>query len=284
SPNVDSSQGFHIAEGPVWIQDALYFSVIFGTTRPPGGRIERFTEGQGTVFLANAASNGLAVDLMNRVYATDHAGGTIKRYALNDPSSITVIADSYQGARFNSPNDLAVHSNGSVYFTDPDWQAPAVSPQAARRVYWVAPDGTVSAIEDGSAFSEGPGGPNGIQLSLDESKLYVSGNAPKLLRFSIAADGSATPDGEIDLTADAIGISGGLDGMTMDCAGHLYVTHGASVTVLDVSMPEDVKRIGAISVSGQATNVAFGRTTLYITSLNDPEIHTIDVGLPGLPY
>jgi gluconolactonase len=134
----------------------------------------------------------------------------------------------------------------------------------------MAPDGDVEAIEDELTQ------PNGIALSLDERTLFV-GHAGGLVRYPLAADGSVTgPRVAIDA------ITGGVDGLGRDCAGHLYVTTGGAVVVLDPA-GEERGRLGAPG----ATNVAFGGDdgrTLYVTSLGDPpalRAATLDVS--GLP-
>jgi gluconolactonase len=181
------------------------------------------------------------------------------------------LATSYMNARFNSPNDLAIRSDGNIYFSDPTYQAPSSRPQTMTRAYRRAPDGTVTALVDSL------GNPNGVTLSLDEDFLYVAASSGK--RFALMADGSAGP-------AQDYAPASGADGMVIDCAGNLYVAKSRAVEVYDPMG----NSIGAISVSDvqSVTNLAFGgadRKTLYITGLgNNKGLFKVSLDIPGRPY
>ena len=226
------AQGQNI-EGPVWIGDSLYLSEItFGTGVDPA-RILKHTPGSGTtVFLdgvtggmpgEDAGTNGLALDNDGNLLAARHYDGSISRIDLRNPSDITPLVTSYMGNRFNSPNDLAVHTNGGIYFTDPDYQGPSPAPQAQERAYWVPRGGMPQPI------AGAPSKPNGIALSRDEATLFILGNNG-LFRFPVAADGSVG-------TGTSMTNQGG-DGMGKDCAGNLYITQGNRIRVFDRSFRE----------------------------------------------
>ena len=151
-----------------------------------------------------------------------HKDGSIRRVSPSSPTASTVVAAQYMGKRFNAPNDVTIRSDGTVYFSDPDnYQSPQPAPQTRPRVYRVSPAGDVSVVDE--TIPE----PNGVTLSLDEKTLFVDGDAG-LFSFAVMPDGSTgakTPFG--NSTAYT-----GSDGMAMDCAGDLYVVHGADIAVL----------------------------------------------------
>jgi gluconolactonase len=274
------SPGFSILEGPVWIEGALFLSQISSSGQPPAARILRVATGSAAeIFLDDAGTNGLAVD-GGQLFGAVHEDGSISRFDLASPGSApVVVAAEYLGARFNSPNDLAIRSDGNIYFTDPDWQAPDPAPQAAERAYRISPGGAVEPcgeyMESGSL--EIVQKPNGVTLTRDENTLYIGGTSG-LFKFPVAAGGA------VGIGSPVAAVSGGVDGLAKDCAGNLYVTNGQSVVVLD----EDDALIGSIPVGIQVTNVAFGGAdgrTLYITSLGaEPKLHEVVLNVPGYPY
>jgi gluconolactonase len=269
------STGYSNVEGPVWIDDSLYVSHIAGGTNPPPSRILKVTGTAVTVFAPDSGTNGLAVDLAGKLAGARHSDGSVSFIDLANPSNVTPIATAYMGVRFNSPNDLAIRSDGNLYFSDPEWQAPQPPPQGLNntRVYRVDPSGNVSVV------AANLDNPNGVTLSADENTLYVSGGSG-LWKYPVNADGT---------TSAGISVASfltGTDGMGMDCAGNLYVTQAKSVVVLDANG----MMIGSIAINppGNVTNVAFGgldRKTLFVTALgNDPGLWTVDLDVPGLPY
>lgn len=264
------------AEGPVWLDGELFLSHISGGSVSPS-TIFRLAPGGDPmeVAVAVAGTNGLAIDIDGSLIGAAHDDGTLSRY---DPDAGTrsVIVGEFEGARFNSPNDLAVRSDGTIYFTDPSWHAPDPIPQPVTGVYRVSPEGEVELV-DGSLAQ-----PNGITLSPDETTLYVAG-LDELVSIPLAADGTAAGGP----TEFGPGLSG-LDGMVADCAGNLYVTingEGAAA-VLDPSGTD----LGRITVAGFLTNAAFGgddRTTLYFTAGSPVEgdaVYSVEMPIPGFPY
>jgi gluconolactonase len=264
-------------EGAVWIDGALYVSE-FPLVPAPSSRLLRLaTDGTVSVALADLGSNGLAVDGAGNLLATDHRQGKIVRFTfpLDAP---TELATSYDGARFNSPNDLAVRSDGTVYFSDPSYQAPNPPPQRQTRVYRLPPGSSEPAVVDSSRSQ-----PNGVTLSLDERTLYVSGS-DGIFAYPVALDGSIAPGSGARLPA----FSGNSDGLALDCAGNLYATAGKRVVILSPRGDE----IGSLPVTQaeNVTNLAFGgpaRTTLFITSMgrgNQRGVFKAELAIPGLPY
>lgn len=262
--------GWGIVEGPVWSGGALFVS-HFGPGPTPAGRIYRIDGDAVTVALADAGTNGLALGPDGRIHAGSFALGGVVRFASGAPTSApTPLVSSYDGMRLNGPNDLVVRSDGSVYFTDPDYQAPSPAPQRRTRVYRLATDGALSVI------TEDLGEPNGIALSLDERWLFV-GHTGGLSRFPLDADGA--PAGPAESFGD---LRGNVDGLGRDCAGDLYVTNSNAVVVLDPSGNE----LGRLPAR-DATNVAFGGAdgrTLFVTALGDPPaLYRATLSVAGLP-
>lgn len=265
------ASGFSIVEGPVWARGALWVSHFAGGATP-ASRVYRITpDGSVSIGIASAGTNGLALGADGALFGARHADGSISRFDWDALGAAPeVVIGSYMGARFNTPNDLVVRSDGQIYFSDPDWQAPAMRPQSAERAYHLDLDGVVHEI-DGA-----PSKPNGVALSLDERTLFVTGT-DGMRRYSLGEDG-AIVEGPF-----AVGsVSGGLDGLGRDCAGNLYVTGGDRVVVLDRALA----RIGELSAPG-ATNVAFGgddMRTIYVTALGGSVgVYSARLNVPGLP-
>src|SRR5262245_4150759 len=191
--------GLTFTEGPVWRRGELLFSDI------PNRRIARWRrlpEGPELTTYALGMSNGLTLDGRGRVLAAEHDGRRVTRVA--DDGTRTALAGEFQGKRLNSPNDIVVKSDGSVYFTDPPygvqpstpgvprpagwWQKPIPGKeQPCHGVYRIAPDGSLLLVADDFAL------PNGLAFSPDESVLYIDDSAHKHIRaFTVRPDGSLT--------------------------------------------------------------------------------------------
>jgi gluconolactonase len=279
SPEVRELRGgLGFLEGPVWLaqQGVLLFSDMDfqgKATAGPPSTIHRFTPPDRVdVFLAASGSNGLALDAEGGLIACTHDTQSVSRIDLATKQR-TVLAQSYQGKRFNSPNDLAARSDGTIYFTDPDWQLGGRKSETGMTgVYRIPVSGPVTLV-DGTLSK-----PNGIALSLDERTLYVGALDGVVRRYQVAADGSTGAGAEFARVP-------GPDGMTVDCAGNLYVTGGGRVHVFDAQGSS----LGTIDGVESATNVAFGgpeRRTLYITAgpSGSARLYAIELGVPGLPY
>jgi gluconolactonase len=266
---------FNFVEGPLWIasEGVLWFSdTDFSTSANPNGpevKIWRLAPPDRLdVVIASSGSNGLALANDGRVLAATHDTQSLSYF---DPRTGERENRNlkYRGQAFNSPNDLAVRSDGIVYFTDPDYEiGPRASETRIFGVYRVSRRGSVSLL-DGRVSR-----PNGIALSPDERTLYVGGHEDDLYRYALDDNGMVIGEREVFVSP------GPSDGLTVDCAGNLYVT-ALSVQVFD---PDGVK-LGEIAAGEKATNVAFGgpsQTTLYITSQN--ELYSIELNVPGRSY
>jgi gluconolactonase len=293
----NNGNNFTNVEGPVWIGDALYFSEMLGSPNPPPARILKIDASDAVTAFYPAAgatgdsgSNGLAVDGAGRLISANHGVGGIVAFDVATDTEISPpITASYNGKRFNSPNDLTIRNDGTIYFTDPTFQAPSPAPQSTTGVYMVPP-GASTATEILSGLSN----PNGIALSLDQHTLYV-GHGGGVYSYAVNADGSiaATPThvDPADLDNQAT------DGMTLDCAGDLYVvrvnTHDIMVVGFGGNPAAAGSKVGIINGipgAGQLTNVAFGgidHKTLYVTAQGTGAqrgVFKIVMPVPGMPY
>lgn len=266
----DGSKGLY--EGPVWNGEALYFSDFTFADGFPS-RIRRLTaDGRLETVIDPSGSNGLALGADGALVAATHDRKELSRFDLVDGSRMRIVGE-FDGQPFNSPNDLVVARDGTIWFTDPDFQrAAAPGGQDKTRVYRVGTDGNVSVVDDSIA------NPNGIALSPDESTLYVAGGGEQgILRAYSLVDGK--PDGHRDLVTDAT-IP---DGLAIDCLGNIYLTEHTRRRVRVLS--PDGAPLATIAVDANLTNAAFGgpqRRTLYLTGAGS--VWSIELDVAGLPY
>jgi gluconolactonase len=261
--------GLVFTEGPVWRGGALLFSDI------PNDRIvrwRRLPEGPELTTFATGMSNGLTLDRQGRVLAAEHYGRRVSRVA--DDGTRTVLAEQFQGKRFNSPNDIVVKSDGSVYFTDPPygvqrmpagvtrppewWTKPIPGKeQTAHGVYRIAPDGALQLLVDDFAL------PNGLAFSPDESVLYIDDSARRHIRaFDVARDGSLTRSRIVlDMASEDPGVP---DGLKVDVHGNVFCTGPGGVWVCRA----DGTLLGRIVLPELPANLAWGEdgSVLYLTA------------------
>lgn len=254
-------------EGPVWFHErnTLFFS-DFQLNNPALGRIMSFTPGgQCEELIATAGTNGLAIAPDGNLLGARHSDQTLTIFDLETQQPAVLVADN-AGASFNSPNDIAVRSDGNLYFTDPTFLLGNRDSELPARAYRRDPSGALSVIDQ-------TGNTNGITLSPDETRLYLSrlGGQSSIVVFDVDAAGAVSNPQPF--------VGGASDGMVVDCAGNLYITQGG-VRVYD---PEG-ELITTIAAPG-AANVAFGgaeRRTLYITA--EDQLLAVELAIPGLPY
>ncbi|MEH0933034.1 SMP-30/gluconolactonase/LRE family protein [Micromonospora sp. CPCC 205558] len=276
--------GFSFLEGPVWIADGGYLlmSDMAAGTGPYNvqpSTVRRFTPpATFDTFIADAGSNGLALSADGQqLVAATHDQRSVSAYRLSDRARSTVAAN-YQGRAFNSPNDVAVRSDGVVYFTDPNFQRGNRPDQMSGRtsVFRVS-NGQVSLVDDRLRQ------PNGISLSPDGTTLYVGAYSEnKIYKYAVQ------PDGSVGARSVFVNYIGGPDGGTIDCAGNVYWTSGGD-SLVHVYSPTGTQ-LGTIrSGSSGTTNVAFGgpdRQTLFVTSgrWGDSGLYSVRLNIPGYPY
>lgn len=268
--------GARWSEGPAWFAAGRY--LLWSDI--PNNRILRWDDTNGTVSTFREPSNnanGNTVDRQGRLVSCEHLSRRVTR--TEHDGSVTVIADNYQGKRLNSPNDVVVQSNGSVWFTDPsygilmDYEGDrADSEIGACHVYRVDTSGTISIAADDYVK------PNGLAFSPDESLLYIADtgvtHAPDgprhIRRHTVAPDGTLG-QGEVFATCS----EGLFDGFRVDRAGRIWSSAADGVHCLD----PDGTLIGKIHIPEMVGNVCFGgpklnrlficgTTSLYSVFLN----------------
>jgi gluconolactonase len=253
--------GCRWAEGPAWFAAGRY--LVWSDI--PNDRILRWdeTDGSVSVFRQPAMnSNGHSVDREGRLVSCEHRGRCVSR--TEHDGRRTVLAERFEGKRFNSPNDLVVRSDGSIWFTDPsygidsDYEGDAARGEiGANNVYRLdAGSGRVSVVA--SDFVQ----PNGLAFSPDESLLYIvdtglthQTNGPHhVRRFKVGADGASISGGEVFATCAA----GVYDGLRVDVHGNLWLSAGDGVHCHVAGG----QRIGKIRVPETVANVCFGGAKL----------------------
>jgi gluconolactonase len=205
-------------EGPAWKDGSLYFT--------DGSHINRMdANGKTTVFRSNA-SNGLLFDREGRLVACESGLRRVTR--TEKDGRIIVLADRFEGKRFNTPNDLCMDSKGQIYFTDPRYGPRESMELSFEGVYRINSAGSVTRLD-----CEGAERPNGILISPDDQYLYIAdnnnnthGGSRKLLRYALDKKGDVKPGSRKVIFDWKNGR--GPDGMKMDSAGRIYVAAGTN--------------------------------------------------------
>ena len=218
-------------------------------------------------FRQSKNSNGNLLDLEGRLLTCQHSGRNVVRTERD--GAIKVLVDSFEGKKLNSPNDIAVRSDGTLWFTDPSYGLRGKAGELDGK--WVYRfDPKTKAL---SVVTRKFDMPNGIVFSPDEKRLYISGTGKfgKILAFEVSAEGGAL--GEVAFELDVRS-----DGMCVDAKGNLYTTTGKGVQVFN---PEG-KEVGVIDVPEQPANVCFGGAdykTLFITARTS--LYAVDLSIAG---
>ncbi len=263
APVKQIATGFDWVEGPVWFGDAncLLFSDI------PNNRIMRWTPGVGVSVYREPSnySNGHTRDLQGRLISCEHGSRRVSR--TEHDGSITVIADSFEGKPLNSPNDVVVKSDGSIWFSDPhygimtNYEGYQSEQELPCCVYRVDPSSGVidAVIIDMNC-------PNGLAFSPDESLLYVAdtgrifkNDAQHIRRYRVANNRLA--DGEVFHTID----NGCADGFRLDTDGNIWSSAADGVHCIS---PEG-SLLGKLLVPELVSNICFGgrsKHQLFITA------------------
>ncbi len=262
--------GFGFIEGPVWVasDNALIFSDI------PGNRMHRWRPGmtEAEVYREPSGwSNGQTMDEAGNILSCEHGGQRVSRAPYDSPTAMTTIASTWDGKPLNSPNDIVVHSSGTIFFTDPTYGSDSGrNPRFGREgqqpvlgfqgVYRIDTDGSVKLVV-GEGFTQ----PNGLAFSPDESVLYIGDSNDRLIyRYPVNADLSL---GERTLFVDQRGDArrGSPDGMKVDADGRLWTTGAGGVSV----HAADGTYLGVFEMDEHAANIGFGGdgfSTLYLTA------------------
>ncbi|WP_022727553.1 MULTISPECIES: SMP-30/gluconolactonase/LRE family protein [Fodinicurvata] len=267
--------GFLFTEGPLWhpVEHFLLFSDI------PGNVIRRWDQKDGVQPFRqpSAMANGLTYDRQGRLVACHHQTSSVTRTELD--GTIVTLATHYDGKELNSPNDIVVKSDGSIYFTDPTYGRKEFFGVARetelrhRGVYRLSPDGVLTLLVDDFAQ------PNGLCFSTDEDLLFVNDTEQGHVRvFDVHDDGSL---GLGRVFAEPVGTGQGApDGMKLDRDGNLYTTGPGGVHVFDA----EGAILGVIQVPEVCANFTWGGQDLDIMFLAaSTSLYTIKVEIPGKP-
>jgi gluconolactonase len=256
------AEGFTWSEGPAWVPGSGY--LLFNDV--PANTLYRWSQSDGlSIFLkpsglANpdpatvreAGANGLFLE----------PAGTLlfARLDLNTKRK-TTLASTFNGKRFNSPNDVVLHSSGAVFFTDPPYGLKGLDDSPLKElpfngVYRIDPSGQVQLVDESLGF------PNGIALSPDERTLYVSNSDPKRpiwMAYSLDAQGKTLGKRVFADASDLLG-----EGIAGSDTGELFASAPGGILVMDAAG----KRLGRIETGAAISNCAFGDDgkTLYLTS------------------
>ena len=246
------------AYSPAW--RSLLFSDI------PNDRVLRFDETTGAVGVWRQPAgyaNGRTLDRLGRVVSCEHGSRSVTRTELD--GSVTVLADRWEGHRLNSPNDVVVRADGTVWFTDPSYGIDsdyegysADSETDGCHVYRIDPDGTVTRVADD--FER----PNGLAFSADERALYIVDTRRKHIRCFDVDDANQLSGGEVLAECNA----GSFDGIRIDHRDRIWAAAHDGLHCFD---PDDGALLGKLKLPEICSNLTFGGpkgNILYVTATN----------------
>jgi gluconolactonase len=282
------ADGFSFTEGPVWHPDGyLLFS------DPNTNTIYRYNPANHnvTVYMSHSGytgadigeygqpgSNGLAIDKEGRLIIDQHGNRRVIRIEKKGP--VTILADHVGGKRFNSPNDIVLKSDGTIYFTDPPYGLPGFFADSRKELDYSG----VFMIKNGKTHlvSKDLGGPNGLAFSPDEKYLYVSNwdirdihHTKTLWRYEVQADG-ALANGKVFYDFSFTEDDEALDGLKVDKQGNLFVSAPGGIWILSANG----KLLGKIVTPERPANMAWGDDgkTLYLTAHTSLYKITVNTG------
>ena len=258
--------GLNFTEGPVWLDGALVFSDI------PASELKRWTRREGlTTFRAPSDhANGNTLDRQGRLVTCEH--GTRRVTRTERDGRVTALGDRFEGKRFNSPNDVVVKSDGSVWFTDPPYGLPVGEPREMEKNCVFRLDHDSDSVRIAVSDLDMP---NGLCFSPDEKRLYIadSGNPHHVRCYDVKPDG-ALAGGSVFCTIEP----GVPDGIRCDERGNLWSTAGDGLHVYS----PDGKRIGRILFPETPSNCCFGGADgkmLFVTARTS--VYAIETSVRG---
>jgi gluconolactonase len=272
--------GLRWAEGPCWSADGHYLIV----SDIPNNRMLRWLEEDGHVSTFRSPSNysnGNTRDGEGRLVTCEHQTRRVTR--TEHDGTITVLADRYDGKRFNAPNDVVVTKDGAVWFTDPmygifgNYEGDKQDSEQPTRVYRIDPSGgKVTAVADDLVQ------PNGLAFSGDESQLYIVDSGAATLRVYPVTGGTGLGKGRVFAHDFAPGIT---DGVRLDSDGHVWCSMGWGAAGEDGvrCYAEDGTLIGKIHLPETTANLCFGgrrRNRLFIAA--STSVYAVYVGAMGV--
>ena len=272
------ASGFIFTEGPVWHGSGEYlvWTDIIGDT------IWKWTPGQGTsIFMRpSGKADGMTYDHQGRLVVAGWSSRTVWR--LEPDGSTTTLASHYQGKKLNTPNDIVVKSDGSIYFTDPSNGIRNSGMECTDIQKYIDYEAVFRLDLENSSLTlllDDMINPNGLCFSPDESLLYINDTPRRHIRvFDVEPDGSISND---RLFAELIHDDpGGPDGMKVDVEGNVYCTGPGGVWVTD---PKG-NHLGRILTPEDCANFAFGGSdmkTMYFTARSS--VYRMRLSVPGIP-
>lgn len=263
------AEGFKFTEGPIWTSDGLLFSDPNANAIYKYSADERLSvfkkpsgyNGDDIALYRQPGSNGITLDPEGKIVFNQHGNRRVVR--LEKDGSETVLADKFDSKRLNSPNDLVYRSDGTLFFTDPDFGLPKFGADPRKEL----PHAGVYSLYQGTMklLTKDFSGPNGIALSPDEKFLYIGNwddNRKVVYRYELLADGTVK-NGSLFYDFTSIKGEDAIDGVKVDVEGNVYVSGPGGLHVLS---PEG-KRLGVIITPQHAHNMAWGDDdgkTLYL--------------------
>ena len=263
------ASGFVFTEGPLWHPDDFWWFVDIRTNS-----LYRMVLGQKPELVRRTeGGNGTTFDLQGRLINCEGEGKRLTRTEAD--GSVTTLVEHFGDRRFNRPNDVICHSNGSLLFTDPSYRIPINERELDAAVYRIDPAGAIHCIAPVEY-------PNGLALSADERTLYVANTRWTQYIHAIELDSAGTMlRRRIFADMSAEGTNGVPDGMKLDAAGRVFCTGTGGVWVF----APDGRKIGIIETPEVCANIAFGgpdlRTLLLTASTS---VYTLRVKTPGQPH
>ena len=272
--------GFIFTEGPTWHPAGFWYFVDIRRNQ----LFRMLPSQKPEVVRTTIGGNGTTLDLEGRLINCEGEGRKVTR--LNSDGTVTTIADSYKGGRLAKPNDVVCHSNGDLYFTDPDKRVPYHEREVPGRdgvdnlwdgagVYRLKTDGTLSVL----ALCEYP---NGLALSVDERTMYVANTRSSKYIHAIRMDAAGNMTGRSIFADMNEGTEPGIpDGLKVDAIGRVYCTGPGGIWVFS---PEG-KKVGVIRWPEQAVNFAFGGPDMKtMLCCAHTSVYTLRMKVPGNPH
>ncbi|MBM3831771.1 MAG: SMP-30/gluconolactonase/LRE family protein [Verrucomicrobia bacterium] len=247
------ADGMKFTEGPIADgKGNVYYSDI------PNNRIMKWNGTKNSVWRENSGrANGLKLDKNGNLIVCEGGNRRVTRISIAD-QQVTVLADSFEGKKLNSPNDLAIDAKGGIYFTDPRYGNRDDMVLDKEAVYYIPPTGgKILRVADDLVR------PNGVHLHKD--KIYIAdAGGRKTYVYAMNADGTLRDKKEF--------VAFGSDGMKVDEKGNVYLTTGGKVEIFapdgkaagSIQMPE--VEIAGKKVREGPANLVFSGNTLYITA------------------
>jgi gluconolactonase len=249
-------------EGPTWFasQGAFFFTNFVRGAAGPGDIIKYTPGGTCETWVAGVACNGITAGYDGRLITVCQGNRSVVAYDLATKQA-TVLASMYMGKPFDSPNDIVQHHNGTLYFSNPNYELGMRPLGFGPAFFYIDPQGTVNLLLNAPGTQ-----PNGVALSPDEKTLYIEDDGAGIKTFSLDANG-------VPMGGPKPFASFQDDGLSVDCAGDLYTSSGT------IAGPNGQK----VGTFPGGTMAAFGgadNKTLFVAGQGQ-QLYTIQMNLPG---